>query len=173
MPYVEIDGDRMMVLSRMVVDRDLVDAFRNSFRITFSFEEWATSKMPNEFCMIHVDNTKVWFKNGFVHRGNDLPAVLFTDGGMRWCRQGKIHRGGDKPASIMNGSKEWFLNGVNYRKGDKPSYEGNDGSKIWTNSKGRKHRLNNPAEIRSSGEKLWIVNGVLLKSHHPDINIRK
>jgi antitoxin component YwqK of YwqJK toxin-antitoxin module len=57
--------------------------------------------------------TKVWHKNGKLHRDGDLPAIESADGRKEWYKNGKLHRAGDLPAiEWVSGRKEWYKNGV-------------------------------------------------------------
>ena len=61
------------------------------------------------------NGTKYWFKNGLLHRDNDLPAIVYTNGTKEWYKNDKPHRDNDQPAIIRaNGTKYWFKNGVEY-----------------------------------------------------------
>ena len=47
-----------------------------------------------------------------LHRNNDLPAVIWSDGRQWWYQNGKRHRDNNLPASIYShGYKEWWVNG--------------------------------------------------------------
>ena len=63
------------------------------------------------------NGTLVWSKNGFTHRDNDLPAVIFHNGERRWYKNGYLHRDGLKPAIIkVSNEEEYYENGIQYRK---------------------------------------------------------
>lgn len=66
----------------------------------------------------HADGTvnQFWYKNGLLHRDNDLPAVIGHDGTQMWYQDGRQHRGDDKPAIVrFNGSRLWLVNGQQHR----------------------------------------------------------
>jgi len=85
------------------------------------------------------DNSKEHFKNkskskseygewrnetGELHRENDLPAIIRSDGTKQWWINGKLHRENDKPAIIRsNGIMEWWFNGRPFRQNKKPIIE--------------------------------------------------
>ena len=63
----------------------------------------------------YVDNgTKIWHKNGKIHRDNDLPAIIYGNGVKYWYKNGRLHR--EKGPAIVNldGENEYFLNGKLY-----------------------------------------------------------
>ena len=58
-----------------------------------------------------------WFKNGLLHRDNDLPALIDVYGGHYWFKDGILHRDNNLPAIIYgNGNKEWWINGIQKNK---------------------------------------------------------
>ena len=63
-------------------------------------------------------------EKGELHRENDLPAIVRSDGTKQWWINGKLHRENDLPAIIRsNGVKEWWINGRPFRYGKKPIIE--------------------------------------------------
>jgi hypothetical protein len=64
------------------------------------------------------------------HSYGDVPRV--GELGTRcWHRDGKLHRGGDLPAVIWsNGVQFWFKNGEHYRDGDLPAVIWSDGEQM-------------------------------------------
>lgn len=57
-----------------------------------------------------------WYKNGEVHRDNDLPAVVFKDGEKQWWQNGKLHRENGPAVICENGNKQYHLNGEQLTK---------------------------------------------------------
>lgn len=55
-----------------------------------------------------------WYnKYGDLHRGNDLPAIIYQNGRKEWHYNGAIHRKGKKPAVITEfGNKAYYNNGT-------------------------------------------------------------
>lgn len=93
-----------------------------------------------------------WYKNGLIHRDNDLPAVVRHDY-LMWYQYGKKHRNGDKPAVIARMDESEYRNVSTMFIHYKDEYYIND----------KLHRDNNlPAVVdivRNSLE--WHVNGEL------------
>ena len=54
----------------------------------------STEPEPDEY------GTRVWRKGYMCHRDNDLPAVVYADGGKQWFRDGVFHRDGDQTARL-------------------------------------------------------------------------
>lgn len=105
------------------------------------------------------DYERYWYKEGYLHRENDLPAVI-TEDGHSWYVHGKLHRDGDLPAVIdKNGGKEWWKDGEMYR------LHGSDGSEHWFSSaRGmrERHRSNDlPAVIIPHDRQEWWYHGKL------------
>ena len=105
---------------------------------------------------IEIDDRILWFKNGKLHRDDDLPAVLWLDGTRAWYQNGETHRDNDKPAFINPwGDQHWYQNGLRHRENDLPASIYVYGQTIWYFN-GQKHRENNlPAVIYFNGDKEW------------------
>jgi len=79
-----------------------------------------------------------WYKNGVVHRDDDLPACVYSDGTAVWYKDGTVHRDNDLPAIIKptvtksdgteeKGSRYWFKYGTCHRLGGQPAVISSDG----------------------------------------------
>jgi hypothetical protein len=67
-----------------------------------------------------------------LHRDYDLPAEIYSTGGMYWWQHGEQHRGGDKPAVVEStGIQEWWNNGKQHRDGGLPAATTPDGGKEY------------------------------------------
>ena len=104
----------------------------------------------------NINDTKIWLTNGKLHRDNDLPAILWSDGTCSWYQNGETHRDNDKPAFINPwGDQHWYQNGLRHRENDLPASVYVNGLTIWYFN-GQKHRENNlPAVIYFNGDKEW------------------
>ena len=72
-----------------------------------------------------------WYKDGMVHRDNDLPACIYNNGELRWVQNDLIHRDNDLPAIIYKGgAKEWYQRG-NLHRLIGPAYEDPGGHQEW------------------------------------------
>jgi hypothetical protein len=59
---------------------------------------------------VEDNGTETWYKNGLLHRENDLPAIIWATGTKFWYKEGKCHRE-NRPAIIWNdGTKAYYLN---------------------------------------------------------------
>jgi hypothetical protein len=66
-------------------------------------------------------NERWYNKDHQLHRNNDLPAIIWSNGSKFWCKNGRYHRDNDLPAVIYsNGNKEWYQNGKQHRDNDQP-----------------------------------------------------
>ncbi len=64
------------------------------------------------FNIIEKDGTRVWRKNGMLHRDDDEPAIIHPDGSMEWWYEDSLHRIG-KPAYIdADGTQMWYENDI-------------------------------------------------------------
>lgn len=62
--------------------------------------------------LYEFEGDKFYFKNGKLSR-DDGPAVEMSDGSKMWMKNGHLHRENDLPAVIYsNGTQEWFKAGV-------------------------------------------------------------
>ena len=96
-------------------------------------------------CFIDGFGKRSWFKDGKLHRDDDLPARVFvTDGRKEWYIHGKLHRDGDKPAIVEGFNQAWFKYGKLHRDGDKPAIVDVVGDFIWSVG-GKRHRDIGPA----------------------------
>ena len=67
-----------------------------------------------------------------IHRDNDLPAIIYSNGTQEWYRNGRRHRNNDRPAVIYsNGTQEWFQNGQLHRDNDQPTLICANGHQEW------------------------------------------
>lgn len=63
------------------------------------------------------DGTKEYYRNGLLHRDNDLPAVECAHGTKFWFKNGKLHRDNNLPAmEYYDGDKEWYKDGQPHRE---------------------------------------------------------
>ncbi|HMC00637.1 MAG TPA: hypothetical protein VKN14_06335 [Flavobacteriaceae bacterium] len=87
--------------------------------------DWYKAKIHRENdlpAVICSNGTKQWYKDNKLHRDNDNPAIIFPNGTKYWYNQGKLHRNFDKPATIFpNGTKEWYFDGKLHRRDKKPA----------------------------------------------------
>jgi len=73
-----------------------------------------------------------WYKNGKLHRDNDLPAVIQTNGIQRWYKNGQSHRDNDLPAIISpNGYQGWYKHDELHRDNDLPAVIETNGTQEW------------------------------------------
>lgn len=83
---------------------------------------------------------KKWYCMGKVHRGYDLPAIIWKDGGLEWFFNNKHHRDNDLPAIIDGNRQQWFVHGKRHRENDLPAIIDGD-EKHWYYN-GKLHRDN-------------------------------
>lgn len=102
-----------------------------------------------------------------LHRGGDLPAVIWTDGTCEWYRYGKRHRDNDMPAIVNPVCQTWCQNGTIHRNHDLPAMIAADGRQWWLQH-GWLHRDNNrPAYIMADGTEEYWVDGVCVRMAQP------
>ena len=117
---------------------------------------------------INYPNVQKWYQNGKLHRDNDQPAIIRSDGSKEWYQNGKLHRDNDQPAIICsNGNQTWYQNGKLHRDNDQPAIIYPNGKKEWYQN-GKLHRDNDqPASITPSGNMKWAQNGKLHRINGP------
>lgn len=140
--------------------------------------EIITSYCPDAICnqiemymSVKSDNIYTWLNLSHqIHRENDLPAVINTNGDQMWYVNGKKHRLHDRPAIILEGqsgfgrykknTRKWYINDLCHRDDDLPAIIWGDGTQEWY-KKGKLHRDNDlPARVRRSCS-FWYVNGII------------
>jgi hypothetical protein len=110
-------------------------------------------------------NNKYWYKLGKLHRDNDLPAIIHSDGSSEWFQNGLLHREQDLSARITKEFQVWYKNGLRHRDNDLPASISAGIQEWWKN--GQLHRDNDkPAIIYKSGFTFWYKNG---KQYYPKI----
>lgn len=57
-----------------------------------------------------LDGTKIWYKNDKIHRDNDEPAIITSEGKTIWYIDGDIHRDNDLPAMVYSNGKKFGIN---------------------------------------------------------------
>ena len=88
---------------------------------------------------VDASGNRTWYHNGVIHRGGDMPAIEYADGGVTYIRHGKLHRDNDQPAVIKaSGRREWWV-------------------------AGKRHRLGRPAVMTAKGIAEWWQHGHLVK----------
>ncbi len=110
-----------------------------------------------------IDGTEKWYKNGRLHRDNDLPAVITSYGGQVWCKNGERHRDNDLPAIIVDrdGIQVWYKNGKLHRDHDLPAIILTETQKWWRHYELRKDNNDILPIIGSNGAQYWCQNGQL------------
>jgi antitoxin component YwqK of YwqJK toxin-antitoxin module len=102
--------------------------------------------------IIRFGNVHQWYKNGKLHRDDDMPAIIEPAKSrpekcgvtLTWMQNGKIHRDGDQPAMVSDTFISWYKNDVVHRDNDQPAYI-------------------------TKNERTWYVNGELQR--HEDYSI--
>ena len=73
-----------------------------------------------------------WYKNGLLHRDNDLPTVIESNGDQFWYQHNLLHRDNDLPAIILNdGTQYWYQHNLLHRDNDLPAVIWWDGDQFW------------------------------------------
>lgn len=73
-----------------------------------------------------------WDLNGKLHRENDLPTLIFTDGDLEWWTYNKHHCDSDRPAvDCARGNLGWYNHGKRHRDGGQPAVVCADGTQEW------------------------------------------
>lgn len=67
-------------------------------------------------------NSLRWYKDGALHRENDLPAIEWYDGSYEWYENGQRHRNNAPAVIYLDGRQGWYQHGELHRE-DGPAYE--------------------------------------------------
>lgn len=105
-----------------------------------------------------------YYINGQLHRENDEPAMIMSDGSVEYRICGERHREGDKPARVSaKGSELYYIKGALHRDFDKPAVIRKRSDKIWKcewYQNGFCHRDGDkPAFIENDGTQKWYRRG--------------
>lgn len=68
----------------------------------------------NDLPAVESKTVKKWYQYGQLHRNNDLPAVEFRTGSKSWWFDNKLHRENGPAIEEANGHKKWYLYDVEY-----------------------------------------------------------
>ena len=86
--------------------------------------------------LVQADGTQIWYlgtaseepyagrvPTNLLHRGDDQPAVIRSNGQREWWFYGQMHREGDQPAFEDQNNKTyaWYQQGQLHREGGKPA----------------------------------------------------
>ena len=120
----------------------------------FMYEKVCLHHQPHG-CIATENQIQIWYKEGLIHRDDDLPAVISEDNtewNIRtctyirfenifsvdiykskkyWYKKGRLHRDNDLPALCSNGTQEWYINGKLHRDGDLPAIVYQNGNQKW------------------------------------------
>lgn len=82
-----------------------------------------------------------------------------SNGTVEYYKDDKLHRDNDLPAVIdSDGYKIWFNNGIRHRL-NAPAVEGPEGDKAYYVN-GKLHNENGPALINKFGKEEWHIEGI-------------
>lgn len=116
---------------------------------------------------IEKDGTEMWYREGLLHRDDDLPAIIRKNGDQEWWINDKRHRE-DGPALISgDGVQQYWMDGKKHRL-DGPAIIYDDGTQqYWVDDK--LHRDDGPAVIRADGTQIWYSRGELHRLDGPAV----
>jgi hypothetical protein len=104
----------------------------------------------DDVCKI-IEDCVCWYKNGKIHRDNDLPAIVKSSGYREWWIEGSQHRDNDLPAIVHpNGDEEWWFNNERHRDNDLPAIVRVCGTLMWFRH-GTLHRNNDYPVVMFTG----------------------
>lgn len=67
-------------------------------------------------------NSLRWYKDGVLHRENDLPAIQWYDGSYEWYENGQRHRNNAPAVIYLDGRQGWYQHGKLHRE-EGPAFE--------------------------------------------------
>ncbi len=101
---------------------------------------------------------ETWHYRGRLHR--EIHPAMMMRGHKKWYRHGFLHRGDDLPAvENPNGSRHWYLNDKLCRPSGGPTIIRSNGTQIWKNIAEKYHRVDGPAVVHPSGLTEYWING--------------
>ena len=87
-----------------------------------------------------------YYRDGVLHRDNDKPAVVYSDGSREWWVHGKRLRWDPRSPTEIRCNPAT----KNYEV---------SGTRVWHNIDGQIHREDEPAVIHADGSREWWQNG--------------
>ena len=73
----------------------------------------------NQHFIKDKDKTLRWYQNDELHRDNDLPAMIQSDGTQCWYQNDQLHRDNFLSAIISDdGKMKWYKNGIRQEEGE-------------------------------------------------------
>jgi hypothetical protein len=66
---------------------------------------------------MNKEGYNAWYYNNKLHRDDDLPAQIYSNGVRVWYCRGKIHRDKNPAIIYSDGSNEWYSHGIKNRLG--------------------------------------------------------
>ncbi len=181
---IEISKEELPYFSSIILKSDEI-VVHPGYTIDFLISE------NKSWCI--TDSSFAFITNKQVHRDDDRPAIIFTDGCKEWLKEGKCHRE-TGPASIFaNGTERYFLDDIciskekwedkiwqknigndtaeyyaQFEAEDPPTEITVNGTKYWRNLNNQLHRGNDrPAIIWRSGDLAFYKNGKTHRANGP------
>jgi antitoxin component YwqK of YwqJK toxin-antitoxin module len=136
--------------------------FRSTGREGRTYRNGLLHSYQDEPAIVADNGTyKVWYKQGKIHRDNDLPAITRNEVYQEWYRDGKLHRDNDLPAIVGTNLREWYRNGELHRDGDEPALIDGEIRQWYKN--GELHRDGDEPALIDGPLREWYKNGVFIK----------
>jgi len=113
--YALIKTDKLKFLNYLYTTIPLISAGNiNFYKLNNTYQ--LVLKEENDIKEIGTFyGIRYWYKNGNLHRDNDLPAAIYPDGTQAWYQNGLCHRDNDLPAlTWKDGRQLWYKHGVKY-----------------------------------------------------------
>lgn len=63
-----------------------------------------------------IAKSRFWYKNGALHRDNDLPAIEYASGEKHWLKYGYLHRTNGPALIYEDGSCQYWEDGIFLKK---------------------------------------------------------
>ena len=141
------------------LDKDCEEKMVKRCTITSVIGDTVIERFMDKRFVTIKNHSKIWYKGDKVHRDDDLPAIISSDGIRAWYKDGKVHRDNDLPALTNDGPQAWYRNGEQHRDNDLPAVINTNGTQSWYQNN-KLHRNNDlPALIREDGSKTWYQDG--------------
>ena len=150
------------ILGDVLYDTEYHNAITNKFQIIKCLSRDELIKCCVDKFVTRCGD-KFYFKNYKLHRDTcEYPTVIRVNGTMIWYKNGMIHRDNDLPAKIVKGDELWYKNGLLHRENDLPAVNRLNGCQKWYKN-GKLHRESGPAVIDRFGNQQWYNNGKLIE----------
>ena len=175
-------GEGPYVNGKQVPQSELNGTYRNQYGLIIHYKDGRLHSNEGP-AIVHPDGTKEYYREGQLHRGNDLPAIEYSNGKKEYYRYGKQVPPPEMEKAHAGGKEQTGENRLEYKNGqyhvnDRPVEDRNTingrfvregGGDIEQYKNGKLHSEGEkPSVEKQDGTKMWHKEGELQKIERPN-----